>query len=148
VCPTSIAGNYVFYGAKYNPTGFSNELGALETLATIPKGANFGTVSLVRPSYSETDATGNLSGKHYPSDSPLPYGQYSYNGKCFGYLVTNNSDDANTLDIQFMYVSDGGAQIVLTFGPKGVAKDPAGNPIIPPTWTKGGDPGVFFLRKQ
>jgi hypothetical protein len=147
VCPTSIAGNYIFYGAKSNPTD-SFSLGSLATLGAIPKGSSYGPIYVARGMGSGTDDSGSLSGHYSPSDAPVQIGQYSYNAKCFGLFLTPNSDDASTWDVHFMYVSDSGAQIQMTFGPAGVAKDSAGNPLIPSTWTKGGNPGVFFLRKQ
>lgn len=145
-CPKSIAGSYVTYGAKSNPDS-ANAQAALATFGPIPRGG-YGAVSFDKAAYSEVDGNGSLSGKYF--SETISVGRYYYDGKCFGYFWTATSGSGGaTLDLNFLYVSDGGAQIVVTFGPRGVAKDSAGNPLgIPNEWSDGGNPGFSILRKQ
>ena len=144
-CPRSISGNYVAYGTKSSPTLVSSS-GGLVTFGTLSSGV--GTVSGTVFVYNEIAVDGNVvSGELGAVGNTL---RYTYDGRCQGY-AWENDEDPSKLQVDFLFVSDSGAQIVVVEGPRGVAKNSAGNPVtpLPSTWqNSSGQTGVLTLRKQ
>jgi len=145
-CPRSISGNYVAYGTKSSPTLVSAR-GGLVTFGALSSGV--GAVSGTGFVYSEIAVDGNVvSGELGAVGNIL---RYTYDGRCQGYAWQTDEGDPSKLQVDFLFVSDSGAQIVIVDGPMGVARNSAGNPVtpLPSTWqNSSGQTGVITLRKQ
>ena len=144
-CPRSIAGRYVIYGGKVGPTLSSARAGLI---TVSPLSGSIGTITVGRFVYNEVGSAGApLTGESSPGGDII---RYTYDGNCFGYVWQQDENDSSKVEVEFLFVSDSGAQIVLIEGPI-VQKDSAGNPVLPlPTrWEQPEqDSGVVVFRKQ
>jgi hypothetical protein len=145
-CPRNIAGSYVAYGTKSGSTQISARAGLL-TLGTLSSGV--GSISTSGFVYNDITDDRVVSGE---SEPPMPnVVRYTYDGRCQGYVWQTDENDPSKLQVDFFFVSDSGAQIVLVEGPTGVAKNAAGNPVtpLPASWqNSSGQTGLIILRKQ
>jgi len=146
-CPKSIAGSYIIYGTKSSPTIVSGRAGLL-TLGAPSSGVGF--VSSVTFIYNDiVSGSDSVSGETSPAAQNAA--RYTYDGRCQGYVWQTDEEDPSKLQVDFLLVSDSGAQIVIVDGPTGVAKNSAGNPVtpLPTSWqNSSGQTGVLTLRKQ
>ena len=145
-CPKSLVGNYVVYGTKSSPS-WNDARAGLVSVGPISGGV--GSITAQSFVYSGSGTDGSHSGDR--NEVAGIAARYTYDGKCAGYLWQPDEDDDSKLQVQFFYVSDKGAQIVLIDGPTGVAKNSAGNPVLPlPTeWeNRDSESGITIFRKQ
>ena len=145
-CPRSISGNYVAYGTKSSPTLVSAR-GGLVTFGALSSGV--GSVSGASFLYNDITVDSNVVSGEF--DAVGNTVRYTYDGRCQGYVWQTDEEDPSKLQVEFLFVSDSGAQIVILDGPRGVAKNSAGNPVtpLPSTWqNSSGQTGVTTLRKQ
>lgn len=146
-CPKSIAGNYVIHGTKSSPTLVSGRAGTL-SLGAVASGV--GSVSPGAFVYNDiVSGSDSVSGEMSPAVPNAA--RYTYDGRCQGYVWQTDEEDPSKLQVDFLFVSDSGAQIVIVDGPTGVAKNSAGNPVtpLPTSWQNpSGQTGVLNLRKQ
>jgi len=144
-CPRSIAGRYVLYGGKVGPNLSSARAGMI---TASPLSGSIGTITVGRFVYNEVGSTGAaLIGELSPGGDII---RYTYDGNCFGYVWYQDENDSSKVEVEFLFVSDSGAQMVLIEGPIG-QKDSAGNPGLPlPTrWEQPEQgSGVVVFRKQ
>lgn len=146
-CPKSIAGSYIVYGSKSSPTLVSGR-GGVVTLGALSSGV--GSVSSAVFIYNDiVSGSDSVSGEMSPAVPNAA--RYTYDGRCQGYVWQTDEEDSSKLQVDFLFVSDSGAQIVIVDGPTGVAKNSAGNPVtpLPTSWQNpSGQTGVIVLRKQ